>query len=151
MELSSSCCEKLVFLCTWHGYLRESLELPKGSQVSCHMWCATRDGSGAKALQLGFILSWFGEHWSITGSCSDISVLLEFLQCSWGLFGVPTCTSMLLMYLMGNVELLCTQCREIGPYLVVRGDSHCCSWVLAGTWGILWNYGWDDPSKVVFV
>ena len=32
-----------------------------------------------------------------------------------------------------------------------EGNSHCFSRVAAGTWGIFLNYGWDDPSKLVFV
>ena len=52
---------------------------------------------------------------------------------------------------MENVELLCTQCREIGPHLTVRGNSHCFSRVVVGTWGTFSNYSWDDPSKFVFV
>ena len=55
------------------------------------------------------------------------------------------------MCLMENVELLCMQCREIGLHLAVRGNSHCLSRVVVGTWGTFSNYSWDDPSKFVFV
>ena len=55
------------------------------------------------------------------------------------------------MCLMENVELLCTQCREIGPHLTARGNSHCFSRVVVGTWGIFSNFGWDNPSKLAFV
>ena len=52
---------------------------------------------------------------------------------------------------MGNMELLCTQCRGIGPHLTARGKSHGFLRVAAGTWGIFSSYGWDDLSKLVFV
>ena len=106
--------QKLVFLYTWEGCLRVSLKLPKGSQASCLIWCATQDGSGANALQMGFILILFEWHRTISHSCSDISVLLDLWQCSWGLSGVPTSKSRLLICLTENVELLCMQCREMG-------------------------------------
>ena len=41
---------------------------------------------------------------------------------------------------MGNMELLCKQCRRIGPHLAVRGKSQSFSQVAAGTWGILSGY-----------
>ena len=53
--------------------------------------------------------------------------------------------------LMGNTELLCTQCRGIGSHLVARGKSHGFSRVAVGTWGIFWSYGYDGPSKLVLV
>ena len=58
---------------------------------------------------------------------------------------------MLLMCLIGNMELLCMQCRGIGPHLAARATSHVFSRVAAGTWGRFSNYGGDDPSKLVFV
>ena len=58
---------------------------------------------------------------------------------------------MLLMCLIGNMELLCMQCRGIGPHLAARAKSHVFSRVAAGTWGRFSNYGGDDPSKLVFV
>ena len=39
----------------------------------------------------------------------------------------------------------------IGPYLSLRGKSHCFSHVAAGTWGIFSSYGGDGHSKLVFV
>ena len=33
----------------------------------------------------------------------------------------------------------------------MRGKSHVFSRVLAGTWAIFLSYGWDDPSKLLFV
>ena len=36
------------------------------------------------------------------------------------------------MCLMGNTELLCRQCRRIGPLFMARGKSHGFSRVAAG-------------------
>ena len=44
------------------------------------------------------------------------------------------------MCLIGKTQLLCMQCREIGPHLVARGKSHGFSRVAAGTWGIFSSY-----------
>ena len=40
------------------------------------------------------------------------------------------------MCLIGKTQLLCMQCRGIGPHLVARGKSHGFSRAAAGTWGI---------------
>ena len=53
--------------------------------------------------------------------------------------------------LEGDTELLCMQCRGIGPHLVVRGKCHGFSRVAGGTWGILSSYGGNGHSKLVFV
>ena len=53
--------------------------------------------------------------------------------------------------LMGKMELLCSQCRGIGPQLVSRGMSHGFSGVAMGTWGIFSSYDRDGPSNLVFV
>ena len=37
------------------------------------------------------------------------------------------------MCLIGKAQLLCMQCREIGPHLEARGKSHGFSRVAAGT------------------
>ena len=55
------------------------------------------------------------------------------------------------MCLIGNTELLCMQCRGIGPHLLARGKSHDFSRVAAETWDIFSSYGGNDPSKLVFV
>ena len=55
------------------------------------------------------------------------------------------------MCFIGNTELLCMQCRGIGPHLPSKGKSHGFSRVAAGTWGIFSSYSGDDPSKLVFV
>ena len=52
---------------------------------------------------------------------------------------------------MGNAQLLCMQCRGIGPHLGARRKSHFFSRVVAGTWYIFSSYGWDAPSKLVLV
>ena len=81
---------KLVFLYNWDGCLRDSPELPKGSEATCRVWCGTRDGFGAIEGELGFILIWFMVHRAIPCSCGDISVFLDVWQCSWGLSGAPS-------------------------------------------------------------
>ena len=55
------------------------------------------------------------------------------------------------MCLIGKMQLLCMQCREIGPHLVARGKSHEFSRVAAGTWGIISSYDGDAHSKREFV
>ena len=51
------------------------------------------------------------------------------------------------MCLTGKRQLLCMQCRGIGPHLVARGKSHGFSRVAAGTWGIFSSYNGDAHSK----
>ena len=55
------------------------------------------------------------------------------------------------MGLIGKWQLLCMQCRGLGPHLVVRGKSHGFSRVAAGTWGIFSSYSRDVHSKREFV
>ena len=55
------------------------------------------------------------------------------------------------MCLIGKTQLLCMQCRGIGPDLVARGKSHGFSRVAAGTWGIFSSYGGDGHLKLGFV
>ena len=55
------------------------------------------------------------------------------------------------MCLTGKPQLLCMQCRGIGPYLVARGKSQGFSPVAAGTWGIFSSYDGDAHSKWEFV
>ena len=55
------------------------------------------------------------------------------------------------MCLIGNNQLLCMQCRGIGPHLVARGKSHGFSRVAAGTSGIFSRYDADAHSKREFV
>ena len=42
-----------------------------------------------------------------------------------------------------ETQLLCMQCRGIGPHLVARGKSHGFSRVAAGTWDIFSSYNGD--------
>ena len=49
------------------------------------------------------------------------------------------------------MELLCTQCRRIGPHPTARGESHVFSRVLVVTWGIFSSYTRDGPSKLIFL
>ena len=72
-------------------------------------------------------------------------------DCFWGLSGVQSSKSRLLMCLIGKTQLLCMQCRGIGPHFVARGKSHGFSRVAAGTWGIFSSYGGDIHSKLEFV
>ena len=52
---------------------------------------------------------------------------------------------------IGKTQLLCMQCREIGPHLAGRGKSHGFSRVAAGTWGIFSSYDGDVHSKREFL
>ena len=60
---------------------------------------------------------------------------------SGGLTVLPFSKSRLLTCLIGNKELLCKQCRGIGPHLSVSGKSDGFSRVAAGTWGMFSSYG----------
>ena len=142
---------KLMFLQTWDGCLRESLDCCKGCQATCCIRCAMRDRYGFNEGEMCFILSWFGVHQSILHSWRDISVLLLSWQCSWGFFSVPSRISRFLTSLIGNTELLSTKCRGIGPHLAVRGKSHEISRVVAGTWCTFSSYGSDGHLKLGFV
>ena len=52
------------------------------------------------------------------------------------------------MFLIVNTELLCLQCRGVGPHLAASGKSHEFSRVAAGTWGIFSSYGGDGHFKL---
>ena len=142
---------KLMFLQTWDGSLRESLDCCKGCQDTCCIWCGMRDGYGFNEGEMCFILRWFGVHQSILRSWGDISVLLVLWQCCWGISRVQTSKSRLLMCLIGKTQLVCMQCRGFGPHLVASGNSHEFSRVAAGTWGIFSSYDGDAHSKREFV
>ena len=85
---------KLMFVSTWDGCLRESLDCCKGCQDTSCVWCGMRDGYGFNEGEMCFILCWFGVDQSILRSWGDISVLLvcdslvgdslEFNQANWG-------------------------------------------------------------------
>ena len=87
---------KLMILYTWNACLRESLEVPKGSQATCSVWCGSRCGNGANAREIGLISIWFWVHRSILHSSGDISVLLVLWQFCRGLSGVQSSKSRLL-------------------------------------------------------
>ena len=55
------------------------------------------------------------------------------------------------MCLIGNMQLLCMECRGIGPHLAARGKALGFSRVAAGTWGIFSSYGRDGHMKLGFV
>ena len=55
------------------------------------------------------------------------------------------------MCLIGKTQLLCMQCRGIGPHLMAWEKSHGFSRVVAGTWGILSSYDGDAHLKQEFV
>ena len=121
---------KLMILYTWDGCLRESLEVPKGSQATCSVWCGSRGGYGANAMEIVLISIWFWVHRTILHSWGDISLLLVFWQSCRGLSRVQSSKSRLHMCLIGKTQLLCLQCRGIGPILVAREKSHALNnWV----------------------
>ena len=55
------------------------------------------------------------------------------------------------MCLIGKTQLLCMQCRGIGPHLVATGKSHGFSRFAAVTWIIFSSNGGDVHSKIEFV
>ena len=55
------------------------------------------------------------------------------------------------MCLIGKTQLLCMQCRGIGPHLVARGKSHGFSRVAAGTWAIFSTNGGVGHVTLGFV
>ena len=55
------------------------------------------------------------------------------------------------MCLIGKMQLLCMECRGIGPHLVARGKSHGFSRVAAGNCVIFSSYDGDAHSKREFV
>ena len=77
---------KLMILYTWDGCLRESLEVPKGSQATCSVWCGSRGDYWANEREICLISIWFWVHWAIWHSWGDISVLLVLWQCCWVLW-----------------------------------------------------------------
>ena len=109
-----------------------------------------RDVYGFNEGEMCFILSWFRVHLSILRSWGDISVLLVLWQSCWGVSRVQSSKSRILMRLIWKTQLLCMQCRGIGPHLVARGKSHgfsrvaackifsCSMWTLrCGMWDLV--------------
>ena len=116
---------KLMILYTWVGFLRESLEVPKGSQATCSVWCRSRGSYGANERETGLISIWFWLHQAILHSWGDISVLLVLWLCCWGLSGILSSKSRVLTCLIGKTQLFWTQCRGIGPHLAARESLMC--------------------------
>ena len=54
------------------------------------------------------------------------------------------------MCLIGKTQLLCMECRGIGPHLLGRGKSHGFSLVAECTCGIFSSYDGDAHSKREF-
>ena len=54
------------------------------------------------------------------------------------------------MCLVGKTQLVCMQCRGIGPHLVARGKSHGFSRVPEGTWDIFSSNDGDAHTKREF-
>ena len=62
---------------------------------------------------------------------------------------MPSSKSRLPTSFMGNMELLCTECRGIGTHHAASGKSHLFSRVAAGTWGTFSPYSGDGHSTPV--
>ena len=58
--------------------------------------------------------------------CDPVVTSVFFQTCDsvLGHSAVPSSKSRLLKCLIGNTELLCTQCSGIAPHLLERGKSH---------------------------
>ena len=142
---------KLIILYTWVGCLRETLEVPKGSQATCSVWCGSRGGYGENVREIALISTWF---W---GTPSNFS-FLGWHQCSFRLVTVllgTLCSSIKQIeapYMFDWENAIArTQCRGIGTQLAETGKSHGFSRVAPGTWGIFSSYGGDVHSKLEFV
>ena len=79
------------------------------------------------------------------------SVLFSSCDSVVGDSRVQSSKSRVLMCLIGKTQLLCMQCRGIGPHLMAKGKSHGFSPVAAGTWGTFLSYDGDADFKRVFV
>ena len=55
------------------------------------------------------------------------------------------------MCLIGKTQMLCMECRGIGPHFAARGKFPGFSQFAAGTWGIFSSYHGDAHSKREFV
>ena len=125
MEHSSNSLLKLMILFTWDGCLRVSLEVPKGSQATCSVWCGSWGGYGANAREIGLISIWFWVPRAVLHSWGYIRVLLVLWLCCWGLSGVQSSKSRLFTSLIGKTQLLWTQCRE-SRLISQGGESLMC-------------------------
>ena len=142
---------KLLFLQTWDGCLRESLDCCKGCQATCCIWCGMQDGYGFNEEEMCFILSWFGVHHLFCIPELTSVFFSSCDMCSLGFSSVPSGKSRFLTSLLGIVELLSMKSRGIGPHLAAKGKSQEFSRVAAGTWCIFKSYGGDGHLKLGFV
>ena len=151
MKLSSSSCAEIVVPLDLR-LVSQGISGVAWSKTS-HLSCIMGNG-GLLYIQyrgVGIISIWFGIHWTISHSFGDIRVILDLWGCSWGLSGVQISKLRLLSCLIGNLELLCTQCRAIRPRLSPRGKTNVFSLVAAGTWGISLSFRRDGHWKLVIV
>ena len=86
-----------------------------------------------------------------SSSCAEIAVSIDLRRVSQGTSAVSQRKSCHLSCMRGKRELLCTQCRGIGPHLAARGKFPGFSRVAAGTWGIFSSYGRDGHLELEFV
>ena len=102
------------------------LQLKTGNLLSC------RDDMGCMELS--------------SSSCAEIGVPIDLRRNS----GVLSSKSRLLSCLIGNTELLCTQCRRIGPHLTVRGKPHGFFTRCVGNLGYILELqrGWPFKTRV---
>ena len=94
---------------------------------------------------------WFLIHRTISHPFGDIRVILDMSGCSCGLSGVRIIKLMIPSYLIGNLELLCTQCRAMGAWLSPRGKTDGFYLVAALTWGIFSSFDRDGHWKLMIV
>ena len=141
MELSSYSCADIGVPTNWRRVSQGILIVDerKWSHLSCMM--GTRELFWSQCRGIGLNLELFGLPRNISHSCGDISVLLVLWGISGGLSVLLSSKSRLLTCLIGNKELICTQCRGIRPHLSASGKSDCVSRVAVGSWGMLSSYG----------
>ena len=70
---------------------------------------------------------------------------------AWLFVKIDRNTNITVPCLIGKTQLLCMQCRGMGPHLVARGKTHGFFRVAAGTCGIFSSYDGDALSKREFV
>ena len=74
---------KLMILYTWDVCLSESLEVPKGSQATCSVWCGSRGGYGANAREIDLISIWFWVHQAILHSWGEVFPNWPIIWLTW--------------------------------------------------------------------
>ena len=133
---------KLMILYSWKGCLRESLEVPKGSQATCSVWCGSRGGYGVNERKLAtsqfdFV---YTEQFCLPGvtsvffsSChSVVGDSLEFNQANRGsisvLLGKRNCSR----HSAGESGLISQIGENLIGFLELRQESGVNSRVTAG-------------------